>query len=131
MFTPIFRPIMVVVCVGVVMMMVMRVVHAFPLGLMDTVKLSENRVVYAFDTEDAGGRCVTECCFEPPDLSGRTYPLTISQAFASEVDLEVSLLSVLLDLESPLLLSPLLLSPSPLDDDSLSFFALSLYPSLR
>ena len=60
----------------------------------------------------------------------------ISQALASEVDLEESLLSVLLDLESLLLLSPLLLSlpllsPSPLDDESWSFFALSLYPSLR
>ena len=65
------------------------------------------------------------------DSSGRTDLSTISQALASEVDLEVSLLSVLLDLESLLLLSPLLLSPSLLDDDSLSFFALSLYPSLR
>ena len=70
-----------------------------------------------------------------PDLSGILSEwnslLIISQALASEVDLEESLLSVLLDVESLLLLSPLLLSPSLLDDASLSFFALSLYPSLR
>ena len=97
------------------------------------MRRNNDRINRSLSTNRVGGWCPTK--FE-------SNLIAISQALESEVDLEVLLLSVLLGLESllllslllvsPLLLSPLLLSaPSLLDDDSLSFFALSLYPSLR